>query len=147
MFEHVGFKNYRTFMKIVANCLAPEGLFLLHTIGSNVSDTNGNPWVERHIFPNSMLPSCRQISPAAEGYLMFEDWHRFARDYDKTLLCWWKNFDHHRDSLKCRYDERFYRMWRYYLLSFAGAFRAQHNQLWQIVLSPVGSSRVYQTVR
>lgn len=147
MFEHVGYKNYRTYLEVVANCLEPDGLFLLHTIGSNISDSNGNPWVERHIFPNSMLPSCRQIVAAAEGNLMIEDWHRFGSDYDRTLMHWWQNFDRHWDSLKSHYDKRFYRMWRYYLLSFAGAFRARHNQLWQIVLSPEGSMRRYKAVR
>lgn len=147
MFEHVGFKNYRTYMQIVTGCLKPDGLFLLHTIGSNLSDTNGNPWVERHIFPNSMLPSARQIAAAVEGSLMIEDWHSFGPDYDTTLMHWWRNFDRYWDRLKSRYDERFYRMWRYYLLTFAGAFRARHNQLWQIVLCPMGSTRVYKTVR
>ncbi len=147
MFEHVGFKNYRTYMRVVSRCLEPDGLFLLHTIGSNVSDTCGNPWVERHIFPNSMLPSCRQISAAIEGCLMYEDWHRFGQDYDRTLMQWWENFDRHWSGLRSRYDERFYRMWRYYLLSFAGAFRAGHNQLWQIVLSPLASERRYKAVR
>lgn len=147
MFEHVGYKNYRTYMRTVAECLAPDGLFLLHTIGSNVSDSHGNPWVERHIFPNSMLPSCRQIADAAEGHLMVEDWHRFGSDYDRTLTHWWHNVDRHWDSLKHRYDERFYRMWRYYLLSFAGAFRARHNQVWQIVFSPLGSARRYIAAR
>lgn len=146
-FEQLGSRNQRTYMEMVANCLEPEGLFLLHTIGSNLSGGSGNPWVEWRIFPDSILPSCRQIAAAAEGNLMIEDWHRFGSDYDTTLIHWWRNFDHYWDGLRSRYDERFYRMWRYYLLSFAGAFRARHNQLWQIVLSPMDARRSYQPVR
>ncbi len=147
MFEHVGYKNYSTYMKVVSDCLKKDGLFLLHTIGSNSSYISGDPWVERYIFPNSMLPSPKQIASAVEGKFVIEDWHNFGPDYDKTLLHWWRNFETHWDSLKNTYDDRFYRMWRYYLLTFAGAFRARFNQLWQIVLSPKGTSFRYHPVR
>ena len=138
MFEHVGYKNYATFMRIVNNCLNDGGIFLLHTIGGNRSVTGTDPWIERYIFPNSMLPSARQICNAAEGLFVLEDWHCFGADYDKTLMQWFRNFHEHWDTLKKDYDERFYRMWKYYLLSCAGSFRARVNQLWQIVYSPRG---------
>ena len=111
MFEHVGYKNFSRYVQVVAERLRDNGLFLLQTIGVNNSDSAGNPWVERYIFPNSMLPSANQITTAAEGRLIIEDWHNFGPDYDTTLMHWFKNFDDHWDTLKENYDERFYRMW------------------------------------
>ena len=147
MFEHVGYKNYRTFMKVVYNALKDNGLFLLQTIGSSRSVRGTDPWIEKYIFPNSMLPSIRQISKAIEGLFVMEDWHNFGADYDKTLMAWYKNFTDNWEKIKSDYDERFYRMWRYYLLVCAGAFRARKNQLWQIVLSKKGVPSGYRSVR
>jgi len=138
MFEHVGYKNYRTFMEKVCRLLKDDGLFLLHTIGSNRSQKNTDSWIQKYIFPNSMLPSAKQISAAIEGVFVLEDWHAFGADYDKTLMHWYENFKNSWHSLRKEYDERFFRMWKYYLLSCAGSFRARANQLWQIVLSPRG---------
>lgn len=147
MFEHVGYKNYRTYMKKVRELLKPEGLFLLHTIGGNSSVTRNDPWIAKYIFPNSMLPSPRQITASAEDLFVMEDWHNFGVDYDKTLLAWYHNFEKGWPLLKEHYDERFYRMWRYYLLMCAGAFRARSNQLWQVVLSPEGIKGGYVAPR
>jgi len=138
MFEHVGERNYRTYLKTVHRCLSPDGLFLLHTIGSNSSVRDTDPWIDRYIFPNSMLPSAKQITTAAEGLFVLEDWHSFGPDYDKTLMAWYRNFTQNWDRIREAYDRRFYRMWSYYLLSCAGSFRARRNQLWQIVLSKNG---------
>lgn len=138
MFEHVGYKNYRTFMEKVRSLLKEDGLFLLHTIGSNLSQKTIDSWIHKYIFPNAMLPSARQISAALEGLFVLEDWHIFGADYDKTLMHWYDNFQSNRHTLKKKYDDRFFRMWKYYLLSCAGSFRARSNQLWQIVLSPRG---------
>lgn len=149
MFEHVGHKNYDTYMKVVKRCLNPDGLFLLHTIGGNHSVSKIDPWVNKYIFPNAMLPSKKQICNAMEGKFVLEDWHNFGADYDTTLLHWFQNFDKnwtHRE-LQQEYDERFYRMWKYYLLGCAGSFRARKNQLWQIVLSPEGVVGGYQAPR
>jgi cyclopropane-fatty-acyl-phospholipid synthase len=145
MFEHVGYKNYRTYMEVVNRCLKPEGLFLLHTIGGRTSTKAVDPWIERYIFPNSMLPSAKQIAGAAEGLLVLEDWHNFGLYYGKTLMAWYENFKSHWDDLKSKYDERFFRMWAYYLLSCAGSFRAKQNQLWQIVFSKNGLNGVFRT--
>jgi cyclopropane-fatty-acyl-phospholipid synthase len=147
MFEHVGYKNYITFMHVVRRCLKNDGLFLLHTIGGNCSVARNDPWLERHIFPNSMLPSAKQICAAIEGLFVIEDWHNFGTDYDTTLMHWFRNFHNNWDFLKENYDERFYRMWKYYLLSCAGSFRARKNQLWQIILSPKGILEGYQAPR
>lgn len=147
MFEHVGYKNYRIYMKKVRELLKTDGLFLLHTIGGNSSVTRNDPWIAKYIFPNSMLPSARQITIAAEDLFVMEDWHNFGVDYDKTLTAWFHNFEAGWQQLKGAYDERFHRMWRYYLLMCAGAFRARSNQLWQLVLSPKGIKDGYVAPR
>ncbi len=147
MFEHVGYKNYGRFMRVVRGCLAGDGLFLLHTIGSRVSVARADPWTERYIFPNSVLPSAKQIAAAVEGKFVIEDWHNLGADYDTTLMHWHQNFERHWTELRDRYDERFHRMWRYFLLSSAGSFRARENQLWQLVLSPTGVPGGYRAHR
>lgn len=144
MFEHVGPKNYRTMMEVVRRCLAPDGLFLLHTIGGNTSTFSTDQWLAKYIFPNSVLPSVQQISEAIEGLFVLEDWHNFGVYYAKTLRAWMENFDRNWEKLRKKYDERFYRMWKYYLLSCAGTFDARYNQLWQIVLSPRGEPGGYE---
>jgi len=138
MFEHVGRKNYRTFLKIVHNCLKSDGLFLLHAIAGNGSVDSTDPWINKYIFPNSMLPSAKQIASAAEGLFVLEDWHSFGQYYDHTLMAWHNNFTKNWEKIKADYDERFYRMWTYYLLLCAASFRSRRNQLWQIVFSKKG---------
>jgi cyclopropane-fatty-acyl-phospholipid synthase len=147
MFEHVGHKNHRTFMRVVRDHLRPDGLFLLHTIGALHSYRASDAWIEHHIFPNSLIPSAAQISAAIEGLFVLEDWHNFGADYDTTLLRWHDRFERAWPTLAERYGERFHRMWRYYLLSCAGTFRARRNQLWQLVLSPHGVLNGYRAVR
>jgi cyclopropane-fatty-acyl-phospholipid synthase len=147
MFEHVGEKNYREYMTVVERCLKDDGLFLLHTIAGNKSVSGTDPWIGKYIFPNSMLPSAAQITKSAEGVFRLEDWHNFGNYYDNTLLSWFNNFNNHWDELKDKYGERFYRMWKYYLLACAGSFRSRKNQLWQIVLAKVGSLEKYESVR
>jgi cyclopropane-fatty-acyl-phospholipid synthase len=146
MFEHVGWRNYRTFMEVVHRCLKPEGRFLLHTIGNVTSVKFNDPWVEKYIFPNSLLPSASQIAAAAEGLFVLRDWHCFGRYYDRTLMAWYDNFTRSWDRIKDRYDARFFRMWTYYLLASAGAFRADKNQLWQVVFTRTDSGD-YQSPR
>ena len=139
MFEHVGAKNYATYLDVVRRCLkSPDSLSLLHTIGGNRSRSQTDPWIEKYIFPNSVLPSIAQIGRAAEGRHVIEDWHNLGPDYDRTLRAWKANADAAWDELGDRYDERFRRMWNWYLLSSAGSFRARSLQLWQVVMSPNG---------
>lgn len=145
--EHVGYKNYRTLMEVAHRTVKPHGLFLLHTIGNNASTTTGDPWFDKYIFPGGMLPSVAQLSAAIEGLFVLEDWHNFGTDYDRTLLAWQENVDRHRGQLPAAFDDRFFRMWRYYLLSLAGAFRARTIHLWQIVLSKHGLVGGYESVR
>jgi cyclopropane-fatty-acyl-phospholipid synthase len=138
MFEHVGYRNYRTYFDVARRLLAPEGLCLLHTIGNNVSQQTVDPWVDRYIFPNSMLPSIAQIAAASEGLFVVEDWHSFGPDYDRTLLAWRERFEASWPDLAAKYGERFRRMWQFWLLSSAAAFRARRIQLWQVLMSPEG---------
>ena len=145
-FEHVGHRNYKTFLKLARGCLKDGGLFLLHTIGGNQTRTSTDAWIDKYIFPGGMLPSTTQLSAAMEGCWVVEDWHNFGPDYDRTLMAWWQNFERGWPKLRSTYDDRFYRMWKYYLLSSAGAFRARSLQLWQIVLSK-GDVPSYRSVR
>lgn len=147
MFEHVGVKNYRAYMTKVHQLLKDDGLFLLHTIGSNRSVNSIDPWIAKYIFPNSMLPSVAQIGASIENLFVMEDWHNFGADYDKTLMTWYENFNSHWPALAAQYSDRFYRMWKYYLLCCAGSFRARKTQLWQIVLSKRGVRAGYQSQR
>lgn len=135
MFEHVGYKNYEQFIKSVKDHLTDDGLFLLHTIGANKTSHSGDLWINKYIFPNGMLPSIAQIGSAIEPHFVMEDWHNFGADYDKTLMEWHKKFNENWEEIKDQYDERFRRMWNYYLLSCAGGFRARVLQLWQIVMT------------
>jgi len=147
MFEHVGYKNYRMYMEKVRSLLRDNGLFLLHTIGRNMSVRQTDPWIQKYVFPNGMIPSASQISQAYEGLLVMEDWHNFGHFYDRTLMAWFRNFESVWPELEAEYGTEFYRMWKYHLLSCAGAFRARELQLWQIVLSKDGVNRGYTSVR
>ncbi len=144
MFEHVGRKNHHTYMEVARHCLKPDGLFLLHTIGKNMRSLTPDPWFDKYIFPNGDLPALGQIADSAEELFVIEDLHNFGADYDRTLMSWYRNFEEAWPRFRERYGERFYRMWRYYLLSCAGAFRARRMQLWQLVLSPGGIPGGYQ---
>lgn len=146
MFEHVGRRNYAVYMQMVRNCLKPDGLFLLHTIGGNETSIFGRNWLTKHIFPNGYIPSIRQIGDSVEKRFVVEDMQNFGPDYDPTLMHWFRNFEQAWPRLRGispTYTERFFRMWKYYLLSCAGAFRARNQQTWQWVLSPHGLSMSY----
>lgn len=147
MFEHVGPKNYRAYFEVAHRSLSDGGFFLLHTIGANRSAQSVDRWMDKYIFPNGVVPSITQIGGAIEGLFTVEDWHNFGADYDKTLMAWFQNFHANWPSLREKYGDRFYRMWKYYLLICAGAFRARHIQLWHIVLAKRGVGGGYATVR
>lgn len=147
MIEHVGYKNHRPLMEVVHSCLDDDGLFLLHTIGNTISKTRTDAWLEKYIFPNSHAPSLPQLTRAAEGLFVLEDLHNFGQYYDPTLMAWYENFDRIWPRFELQSDERTYRMWTYYLLHLAGAFRARTNQLWQFVFSKKGVSGGYRAIR
>ncbi|SET15537.1 cyclopropane fatty acyl phospholipid synthase [Marinobacter segnicrescens] len=146
MFEHVGNKNYRTYMEVAHRCLKEGGLFLLHTIGKNERAPQSDPWMDRYIFPNGELPSVGQIGDAVDNLFVVEDLHNFGSDYDRTLMAWYRNFEKAWPRFAEDLGERFFRMWRFYLLSCAGAFRARDLQLWQWVLSKGNPEGVYARV-
>ncbi len=145
--EHVGYKNYPSLFKVARASLEDDGLFLLHTIGNNTSVTMADAWTNKYIFPNGHLPSIAQLGKSMEGLFVMEDWHNFGADYDKTLMAWHDNFVANWDAIKKDYDEKFYRMWTYYLLSCAGAFRARNIELWQLVLTKKGVVGGYTSIR
>ena len=144
MFEHVGYKNYKQFFDIANRCLAENGLFLLHTIGSSVSRTSNDAWYDKYIFPNGLLPSIQQIGAAIERSFVMEDWHNFGFDYYHTLVHWKRNFE---QSFEGDTSGTFYRMWMFYLCSAAAMFKARRSQLWQIILSRNGVEKGYESIR
>jgi cyclopropane-fatty-acyl-phospholipid synthase len=137
MFEHVGPKNYRTYMQTMHRCLLPQGRFLLHTIGANRPSNSNDPWIEKYIFPNSRLPTRGQISKAITGLFKVVGWQCIGRHYVRTLREWRRNFEQRWPTLKLTRDERFYRMWHFYLSASAATFRAEKNDVWQVLLEPV----------
>ncbi|WP_343217571.1 cyclopropane fatty acyl phospholipid synthase [Cloacibacillus sp. An23] len=142
MFEHVGVKNFRIYMETAHRLLAKDGLFLLHTIAGNTSAINCDRWLNRYIFPNGSLPSAAETASAMEGLFVMEDLHNLGQNYDRTLMCWHENFTKAWPAFAERYGERFRRMWEYYLLSCAGAFRSRAIQLFQVLMSKDGDGRV-----
>ena len=147
MFEHVGRRNDGTFFRTLRQLLHPDGLVLLHTIGTAQTTRRTDPWIDRYIFPGGRLPSASQLAAGVEGHFLIEDWENFGADYDQTLLAWWQNFEQAWPELEHDSTPEFYRFWRYYLLSCAGFFRARQGQLWQVVLSRPERQHTYQSWR
>lgn len=146
MFEHVGHKNYRTFMQVARDRLAPEGWMLLHTIGKHDDSGSTDPFIDRYIFNNGEIPALQRLAESLDDLFVVEDLHNFGADYDPTLMAWYRNFEHSWPRFRATLGERFHRLWRYYLLSCAGAFRARKLQLWQLLLSPRGCCGGYRRV-
>jgi cyclopropane-fatty-acyl-phospholipid synthase len=144
MVEHVGFKNYRSYLRVAATSLGKEGRFVCQGICNSVLNYQLDPWMRRYIFPNSVLPSLASLTKAAEGLLLVEDMLNLGPHYDPTLMAWEENFRRAWPRFAARYDERFFRMWRFYLLSCAGAFRARSMQVYSILFSKEGSSSTDQ---
>jgi cyclopropane-fatty-acyl-phospholipid synthase len=147
MFEHVGAKNYRTYFECARRYMKEDGLFLLHTIWENERYPTIDTWQNKYIFPNGDLPSVGEIATAVEGLFVVEDVHNFGVYYDKTLMAWNEKFQSHRSEMVSKHGERFCRMWEYYLMQSAGAFRCRHISVGQFVLSPHGLRGGYQSVR
>lgn len=138
---HVGYKNYRRFMEVAHRSLRNDGLFLVHTMGANRSTTAAEPFIDAYIFKNGMAPSVAQIARATEGLFVMEDWHNLGSDYSRTAMEWLRNFESRWHEIRHSYDERFYRMWKYYLHMMSAAFRARTLQTWDIVFSKPGRPR------
>jgi cyclopropane-fatty-acyl-phospholipid synthase len=136
MFEHVGVRNYRDYMRVLRRCIRPEGRFLLHTIGGFRTTNHIEPWINKYIFPNAMLPTQPQIAKAIDGLFTIEGWQRIGTHYERTLLAWRANFERYWASGNHYFDARFRRMWLYYLDSCAASFRAKTVDVWQVLLAP-----------
>lgn len=145
--EHVGDRNYGAFYELQRRCVREDGLVLTHTIGRRTPSRSCNPWFRKYIFPGGLLPCLSRLADAAQGRFIIEDLHNLGADYDPTLMAWHANFAEAWPRYQARFGERFERMWRFYLLSCAGAFRARDLQLWQLVFSPKGVPGGYQAVR
>jgi cyclopropane-fatty-acyl-phospholipid synthase len=148
MFEHVGRQNFDAYMRVAHGCLDDDGIFLLETIGDNVSGSECNPWFQKYIFraPTSMFPSIKEIARAVEKRFTVEDWQNFGADYAPTLRAWHDNVAANRDWIVARHGERFYRMWEFYLLSCAGAFASRTYQMWQILFAKSGIAGGFRPV-
>lgn len=146
MMEHVGPRNLPQFFQVCDQRLESGGMMLHHTIGSTVSKHHTDPFFERYIFPGGVVPSLAQISRSAESTWTIEDVHNFGPDYDRTLMAWAANVEAAWAELPA-YDDRFRRMWRYYLLSSAAGFRSRNLQLWQVVMRRTGRAPRYEAVR
>jgi cyclopropane-fatty-acyl-phospholipid synthase len=139
LMEHVGVKNYRGYMQLANRLLARGGVAFVHTIGANRQRMHIEPWFDKYIFPNAVIPSLASLIRAMEGIFVPEDVHNIGEDYDRTLMAWWHKFDAAWPSLRARYGDAFYRRWKFYLLSCAGAFRSRSQQLFQIVMTRQGT--------
>jgi len=146
MIEHVGYKNYAGIMEVVHQMLKPGGLFLLHTIGNCEETKVVDPWIEKYIFRNSMVPAMQQLSDAAEGRFVIEDWENYGHYYVPTLQAWYERFNANWDRIRALpmkrpFDERFRRLWNYYLMSCKAAFDIEKLHLWQLVMTRRNSGR------
>ncbi len=147
MFEHVGGRNYDPFMDSVQRVLKPDGLFLLHTIGSEIEVKHADPWLQKYIFPGSRLPSAVQITRSMEMKFRLEDWQNLGPNYNLTLRAWLENFEKNWHGLREKYGDGFFRMWKYYLSVSAATFSSRKNNLWQIVMAHRGNLPYYQSLR
>ncbi|GAA3978510.1 cyclopropane fatty acyl phospholipid synthase [Mucilaginibacter dorajii] len=147
MMEHIGYRNYRTLMETIAENLTDDGIALVHTIGGNYNTKITDPWIDKYIFPNGMLPSAAQITTAAMGLFILEDWQNFGVYYDRTCMEWAKKFESNWPELSANYDESFKRMWLFYLYASAASFRARKNHLWQIVYTKPKKLGLYKGIR
>jgi cyclopropane-fatty-acyl-phospholipid synthase len=139
MAEHIGYKNHRTMMEVIHRSMKDDAVACVHTIANNTSRIHGVPFIEKYVFPSACAPSIAQLGKAIEGLLVLEDLQNIGPDYAPTLVAWWENFDKAWPELRgAKYDDRFYQMWKFYLLGAAGASRARDGQLYHLVLTKTG---------
>jgi cyclopropane-fatty-acyl-phospholipid synthase len=150
MFEHVGHKNYREYFECARRAIHDDGLFVLHTIWADKPESHIDPWLDKYIFPNGVIPTIGQIATATHGLFKVLDVHNFGPYYDLTLMAWSKALEEHKAWVVAELGETMYRTQQYYLLQCAGGFRAGIISVGQLVLTPVaphGSQGVYHAVR
>ncbi len=135
MFEHVGVGFYRAFFDAVARCLNKGGVALLHTIGRSDGPGSTNPWIAKYIFPGGYTPALSEVVPAIEkSRLITTDVEVLRLHYAETLRHWRRRFTANRDAISSLYDERFCRMWEFYLSGAELSFRREANVVFQIQL-------------
>ncbi|BCK01150.1 SAM-dependent methyltransferase [Anaerocolumna chitinilytica] len=135
MLEHVGRDNYDKFLECVDSVLKPQGLFLLHYI-SALKEYPGDAWIKKYIFPGGMVPSLREIINLCSDYKFYTiDVESLRRHYNRTLLCWDKNFNEHREEIEKMMGTEFTRMWDLYLCACAATFNNGIIDLHQILIS------------
>lgn len=147
MFEHVGEKNYKEYFSVASRLLKENGIFLLHTIGSDVTTLRTDPWIEKYIFPNGKIPSIAEIGAAYEKAFILEDLQNIGPDYELTLLAWHDKFIESWPNNANKYGLVFYKMWRYYLLGCAAYFKSKQGQLWQMVFTKRSFAGSYRSIR
>jgi len=133
MFEHVGKKFYKSFFESMNQLLKNDGIFLLHTIGVVDKPSPPNKFINKYIFPGGVCPSFSQIiEPIEKTGLIVSDTETLIRHYDKTLESWLERFLAKRNEVKDLFDEKFVRMWEFYLASCAAAFRYRDLAVFQL---------------
>ncbi|RYF28984.1 MAG: cyclopropane fatty acyl phospholipid synthase [Chloroflexi bacterium] len=148
MLEHVGLKEYPAFFKQCNELLKPGGIMLHHTIGCNTPQTTASfSWLGKYIFPGGYVPTMFEVLEPAQKYFAIEDVQNIGPDYDKTLLAWHQNFTKNYSKISDKYDEKFYKMWEYYLLMCAAGFRTRNTHLWQFVMTRHEVSERYDAPR
>lgn len=136
MFEHVGIRHYREFFAKIRDLLSEDGVALLHSIGRSDGPGVTNPWIRKYIFPGGYAPALSEVLPEIEkARLWVTDVEVLRGHYADTLREWRRRFIKHRDEIKQIYDERFCRMWEFYLAGSEIAFRRQGHMVFQIQLS------------
>jgi cyclopropane-fatty-acyl-phospholipid synthase len=136
MFEHVGPEFYATYFQQVAKLLQPSGMALIHTIGSSRAQYEPDPWINKYIFPGGYIPALSTIMPAIErAGLYVTDIEILRLHYAETLSAWRARFLSHRAEAAALYDERFCRMWEYYLAASECAFRYTGEVVFQIQIA------------
>ena len=136
MFEHVGVGHYREFFEVVKRCLAPDGVALLHAIGNSHGPWATNPWIAKYIFPGGYCPALSEVLPAIEKTgLVTTDIELLRLHYAETLRHWRRRFAANRDTIAALYDERFCRMFEFYLSASELTFRRENLMVFQIQLA------------
>lgn len=139
LMEHVGPKNYRAYMQLASDCLAPDGIMFVHTIAGRKPRLQIDPWYHKYIFPNAVIPTLGQLATAMDDLFVPEDVQNIGEHYDRTLMAWWQNFEKGWPRLQAKYGDVFYRMWKFYLMTSAAEFRTRALSLIQIVATANGT--------
>jgi cyclopropane-fatty-acyl-phospholipid synthase len=136
MFEHVGVPYYHAFFKKVRSLLAEDGVALIHAIGSVDGPFMGSPWIRKYIFPGGYVPALSEVLPAVEASgLILTDVEILRLHYAETLRCWRNRFLSNWANIAHLYDDRFRRMWEFYLTSMEIAFREGGLMVFQLQLA------------